>query len=76
MRAPLMSIPMKFLSGNRPGQPHGVFPLAAAQLEHYGVVIAEEIGPPLSLERESLLLKAREGILQHTGELLHLCEFT
>ena len=57
------------------GKVDGVFALAAAQLEHDGVVVVEKVSVPVAAQGKSLLAEHGEGILEHEGNFLHVGEF-
>ena len=56
------------------GQADGVFPLATTQLEHDGVVVMEEVGMPLALQREALAHDAFIAVFEQVREGLVLSE--
>ena len=58
-----------------PGKTHGVFSFAAAKFQHDGVVVAEEVGMPLSLQGEPLFHDALVGVLKQIVERPVLLKF-
>ena len=53
------------LVGEHPSQPHRVFASSAAQLEHDGLVVVEEVGVPLPLQVKPVGLENRKWTLHH-----------
>ena len=60
--------------GMHPGQSDGVFTLAAAQLQHDGMVVMEKLGP-LAFQRKSLRHDALVGVFKEVVEGLVLRKF-
>ena len=57
------------------GQTEGVLAFATTQLQHDGVVVMEEVGVPLALQREALPHDAVVAVFEQVGEGLVFREF-
>ena len=56
-------------------QPDGILALAAAQLQHDGIVVVEKLLVPLALQREALAHDAFVAVFEQVGEGLIFGEF-
>ena len=56
-------------------EPHGIFALAATQLEHYGIGVMKIFLIPLASEWKRFVLKACKRILEHTLQCFHFRKF-
>lgn len=68
MRAPLMSMPMKFLSGLRSARATVYSPLPAAEFENYRFVVMKKIAVPVPLQRVVATEHLSELRLHEAGE--------